>query len=111
MLISYLPGIRTSTATHSQRRPRHSRRSVPEEYTRHRIGAAIDILVPRRKDMTGKRFNILALFVVFSLLLAACGGETPTATPQAPAANPTDTPAAAAETPTTATAETPTTMA
>jgi len=56
--------------------------------------------------MTGKRFNILALLVVFSLLLAACGAE---ATPTAQPAPPTDTPAAApaADTPT-AMAEAPT---
>src|SRR5687767_8913043 len=47
--------------------------------------------------MTGKRFNILALLVIFVMLLAACG---PQATPVQPAAQPTDTPAApAAETP------------
>jgi alpha-glucoside transport system substrate-binding protein len=64
--------------------------------------------------MAKKWFNILALLVVLSLLLAACGGETPTATPEAAATAATaDTPttAAAAETPTEAAmaGETPTT--
>src|SRR5262245_15247391 len=45
--------------------------------------------------MLGKRFSILVLLVIVSMMLASCGGEaTPTTQPAAP----TDTPAAAAPT-------------
>lgn len=54
--------------------------------------------------MTGKRFSIIALVIMLSMLLASCGGaaDTPTTAPAAPtnttaaAAAPTDTAAAAA---------------
>src|SRR4051812_46639161 len=47
--------------------------------------------------MFNKHWRAIALLTVLSLLLAACGGETPTAAPTAPAAQATNTTAAAAQ--------------
>src|SRR6476659_4313804 len=56
---------------------------------------------------SNNRFTALALLIVLSMVLSACGGTE--ATPTTPPAAPTDTPAAAAPTNTTAdAAETPT---
>ena len=59
--------------------------------------------------MNSRKLNLLIVFmIVGSMLLTACGAETPTPTPPA-AAPPTDTPAAApAATDTPATSEAPT---
>src|SRR4051812_19345732 len=57
--------------------------------------------------MIGKRFSILALIVIMTMLLASCGGGEATPTTQAPAEAPT---AATAESPTAMTGEAPTAM-
>src|SRR3954470_18338110 len=81
-------------------------------YIRRSIAVGTHTLVQWRKEMRGTRFSILALLMVFSLLLASCGGESPTATPQAAAPTEAATAAAVADTPTTAAAaDTPTTAA
>lgn len=58
--------------------------------------------------MIGKRFSILSLIVIMTMLLASCGGGEATPTTQAPAESPT---AMAGESPTAMAGETPSAMA